>query len=79
MGCAGGGSMWNKAFIKGCVLAHLLMNIFAAVVNVAYARFKAGKDIMYASVLLKNKTAGAGRSNRWRASPGDVALGHALR
>ena len=32
---------------QGCVLAPLLFNIFfAAVVNVAYTRFKADKDIM---------------------------------
>ena len=72
---------------QGCVLAPLLLNIFfAAVVNVPYTRFKANKDIMDALVYLrKKKGAGeggggaAGGSNRRRASPGDVALGHALR
>ena len=61
------------------MLAPLLFNIFsAAVINVAYARFKADKGIMDVLVHLRNKT-GVGGSNQRRASPGDVALGHALR
>ena len=63
---------------QGCVLAPLLFNIFAAVMGVAYARLKADKDIMYALVHLRKKK-GAGRSNCRRASPGDAALGYALR
>ena len=67
---------------QGCVLAPLLLNILLAVVtNVAYTRFKADQDIMDALVHLKKKkgAGGAGRNNCWRASPGDAALGNALR
>ena len=64
---------------QGCVLAPLLFNIFAAVVNVAYTRFKTDKDIMDALVHLKKKTGSGGKSNQRRASPGDIAFGHALR
>ena len=61
------------------MLAPLMSDIFfAAVINVAYTRFKADKDIMEALVHARKKR-GRGGSNRWRASPGDVALGHALR
>ena len=64
---------------QGCVIAPLLFNIFfAAVISVAYTRFKADKDIMDALVHLRKKQ-GAGGSNCRRASPGDAALGHALR
>ena len=64
---------------QGCVLAPLLFNIFfTAVINVAYTRFKADKDIMNTLVHLK-KEKGAGGSNCWRARSGDAALGHALR
>ena len=39
---------------QGCMLAPLLFNIFfAAVINVAYTRFKADKDIMDALVHLR--------------------------
>ena len=67
---------------EGCVPTPLLFNIFfAAVINVAYKRFKAGRDIMNALVHLgkKKRAGGAGRSNCRRASPGDATLGHALR
>ena len=67
---------------EGCVLAPHLFNIFfAAVINVAYTRFKADKDIMNALVHLRKKrgVGGAGGSNCRRASPGDTALRHALR
>ena len=64
---------------QGCVHAPLLFNIlFAAVINVAYTRFKADKDITEALMHLRKKK-GAGGSNRRRASPGEVALGHVLR
>ena len=82
-GCARGGSLWNRAFAKGvCSRPSCSISIFfAAVVNVASARFKADKDIMDALVHLRKKkeAAGAGGSNCRRASPGDAALGHALR
>ena len=64
---------------QGCGLAPLLFNIFfAAVINVTYMRFKADKDIMDALVHSRNKK-GTGGSKCQRASPGDAALGHALR
>ena len=44
-----------------CVLAPLLFNIFfATVVNVAYTRFKANKDMVYALVHLRRKTGAGG-------------------
>ena len=80
-GRARGGSLWNKAFAKGCVLAPLLFNIFAVVINVASTRFKADKGIIDALVHLRKKrgVVGAGGSNYRRVSPRDAALGHALR
>ena len=64
---------------QGCVLAPLLFNIFfAAVINVVSTRFKADEGIMDALVQLRKKR-GAGGSNCRRISPGDAALGHALR
>ena len=56
----------------------LLFNIFAAVINVAYTRFKADKDDMDALVNPRKKR-GAGRSHCRRVSPRDAASGHALR
>ena len=66
---------------QGCVLTPLLFNFFAAVMNAAYTCFKADKDTMEALVHLRKKTGDGGRggSNRRRASPGDIALGNALR
>ena len=62
-----------------CVLALFLFSIiFAVVINVAYMRFKADKDIVDALVHLREK-AGAEGSNCRRVRPGNVALGHALR
>ena len=64
------------------MLAPFLFNIFfAAVIKVAYTRFKADKDIMDALVHLRETRGwgGARGSNRRRTSSGDVALGHALR
>ena len=50
----------EQGLCKGCVLAPLLFNIlFAAVISVAYTRFKADKDIGDALVHLRNKK-GAG-------------------
>ena len=72
----------EQSLRQGCVLAPLLSNIvFAAVINVAYARFKADKDTMDALVHPRKQkgVGGAGRSNCRRASPDDAALGHALR
>ena len=63
---------------QGCVIAPLLSNIFfAAVINVASTRFKAGKGIMGALVHPRKKNRAWG-SNCRRASPGDAALGHGL-
>ena len=51
----------EQSLRQGCELAHLLLNIFfAAVINVAYTRFKADKGIMDALVHLRKKK-GAGR------------------
>ena len=61
------------------MLAPLLFNIFfAAVINVTSTRFKADEGIMDALVHLRKKR-GAGGSNCRKVSPGDAALGHALR
>ena len=64
------------------MLAPLLFNIFfAAVISMAYPRFKADKDIMDALVYLREKKGAGGRGRNCcrKASPGDAALGHALR
>ena len=45
-----------------CIPAPLMSNIFvAAVINMAYTCFKAGKDIMDAVVHLRKKTGAGGR------------------
>ena len=80
----------NQNFRQGCMLAPLLFDIvFAAVINVAYSRFKAEKAIMDALIwcTLRGKQGrgaggggrGAGENNRRRVSTGEAALGHALR
>ena len=72
----------EQALRQGCVLAPLLFNtFFAAVINVAYSRFKVDKDTMDALVhLMKEKGAGRkGGSNFQGTSPGNAALGHVLR
>ena len=46
----------EQGLCLGCVLTPLLFNIFfAAVINVAYARFKADKDIMDALMYLRKE------------------------
>ena len=65
---------------QGCVLAPLLFNIFfAAVMNVAYAPFKADKVIMDALVHPRKKKGAGGRGKATVGeAAGDAALGHAL-
>ena len=56
----------NQDLCQGCVLAPLLFNIFfAAVINVAYTRFKADKDIMNVLEYMRKKkgAGGAGGNN----------------
>ena len=55
--------------------------VLAAVTHVVYTGFEADKDIMDALVSLRKKTGagGRGRNNGWRACPGDVTMGHAIR
>ena len=61
---------------QGCVPAPLLFNIFfAVVVNVAYTRFKADKDIMDTLVHLRGKTEVGGRGG---ATAGEPALATSL-
>ena len=55
---------------QGCKLAPLLFNIFfAAVINVASARFKADKDIMDALVYLRKKKGAGGRGEATAGEP----------
>ena len=55
---------------QGCVLAPLLFNIFfAAVINVAYTRFKADKDIMDALVHRRKKKGAGGRGEATAGEP----------
>ena len=57
---------------QGCVLAPLLFNIFfAAVINLASTRFKAGKGTMNALVHLRKKRGAGGRGG---ATVGESAL-----
>ena len=61
-GCVRGGSLSNKAFVKGLVLAPPLFNIFfAAVINVVSTRFKADRGIMDALIHLRKKRGAGGR------------------
>ena len=58
---------------RGCVFAPLLFNIFfAALINVAYARFQMDEDIVDALMRLR-KNMGPVKDNQRRASPGDVS------
>ena len=62
----------EQGFRKGCVLALLLFNIFfAAVINVAYTRFKANKRIIDALVHLKKIEGAEGRGG---ATDGESVL-----
>ena len=63
---------------QGCVLAPLLFNIFAVVINVASARFKADKAI-FDALVYRRKKRGVRGSNCRRVSPRDATLGYALR
>ena len=61
---------------QGCVLALLLFKIFfVAVINVAYTRFKADKDIMDALVHLRNN---ARAEKRGKSTAGETALATSL-
>ena len=52
----------EQGFRQGCVLARLLFNIFfAAVINMASTRLKAGRGIMDALVHLRKKRGGGGK------------------
>ena len=66
----------EQGFRQGCVLAPLVLSIFfAAVINVAYTRLKADKDIMDALVHIKKKTGAGGRGE---ATTGEPALPKSL-
>ena len=61
-GYARGGSLGNKAFVKGACSSPLPFNIFfAVVINVASMRFKEDKSIMDALVHLRKKRGAGGR------------------
>ena len=61
---------------QGCVLAHLLFNIFfAAVINVVSTRFKADKGIMDVLVHLRKKRGAGGRED---ATAGESVLATSL-
>ena len=60
----------EQALRQECVLAPLLSNIFFAVVlNVAYTRFKADKNIMDALVHLRNKNWAGGQGGGTSREP----------
>ena len=68
-GCARGGSLWNRAFAKGACVPPLFNIFFAAVVNVAYTRFKADKDIMDALMHLRKKRGGGSGGSGGKQRP----------
>ena len=60
---------------QGCVLAPLLFNIFfAAVINVAFTRFKADRGIMDALVHLRKKRGAGDGGGGGEATAGEVVL-----
>ena len=61
----------EQGLCQECVLAPLPFNIFAAVINVASTRFKAGKDIVDALVHLRKKRGAGGRGG---ATAGESVL-----
>ena len=65
----------EQGLCEGCVPAPLLFNIFAAVINVVYMRFKAVKDAVNAFVHLKKKTGAGGRGE---AATGEPVLATSL-
>ena len=67
-GCARGGSLWNKAFVKGACSRPSCSIFFAAVINLDSTRFKADKGIMDALVRLRKKT------GRGEATAGESVL-----
>ena len=70
--CSGWFAVEQGLHQEGCVLAPLLFNIVAAVINVASTRFKADKHIMHALVHPRKKNGAVGRgkqlpeSHSWR-------------
>ena len=60
--------------LQGCVFAPLRFNIFAAIINVASARFKADKGIMDALEHLRKKRGAGGRGGRGEATVGESVL-----